>query len=170
MRRAGAVVVGLVGGLVLCCGLVWANLRAVVLYALTPTVPFADAHHPPAPDYADPVAWSALPDREDAGDLAPEASPGIDQQTARADVFYVHPTSYVGSEWNAAFDDPTVAAATDHGATGIQATAFNACCAVWAPRFRQSNLTVFLTPSADGDAALDLAYVDVRRAFEAFQA
>lgn len=173
MSRGRKVVIFAVGLLTLfvgVCALAWSNIGALALFALTPGVSFAEETPPPTPDYADPGAWSALPDRDDAGDLAPEGSPGTDQRIARADVFYVHPTSYVGSRWNGAFDDPDVAQATDRGATGIQATAFNACCAVWAPRYRQANLTVFLTPNADGDAALEVAYGDVVRAFEAFQA
>jgi hypothetical protein len=163
---------GIIAGIVLLgglCVLGWLQLGTLVLFVLTPRVTFVEDTRPEAPDYAEPGSWSALPDREDAGDLAPDGSPAIDQRTATADVFYVHPSSYLGARWNGNFDDPDVARATDHGATGIQATAFNACCAVWAPRYRQANLTVFLTPSADGDAALDLAYGDVVRAFEAFQ-
>lgn len=170
MRLLLRILLATVALVVAAAALLWWQLGAVVLFALTPTVRFADAPPPEAPDYADPAAWSALPDREDAGDLAPLGSPGRDQRSAPADVFYVHPTSYIGGAWTGAYDDPDVAAATDRGATGIQATAFNACCAVWAPRFRQANLTVFLTPSDDGDAALALAFDDVARAFSAFQA
>ena len=144
------------------------NLGAIVEYAMTPGVAFADQTPPHAPDYGDDASWSALPERDDAGDAAPEGSPGIVQRTATADVFYVHPTSYVGSQWNGPVDDAELNLATDRVATGIQATAFNACCAVYAPRYRQANGTVFYRPSSDGDRAFDLAYEDVRRAFAAF--
>lgn len=150
----------------MCVGL--SNLGPLVLFAITPGLHFGDETPPPAPDYRDAKAWSALPDREDAGDLAPTGSPATAQTAAPADVFYVHPTSYVGPRWNARIDDATVNAATDHGATGIQATAFNACCAVYAPRYRQANLTAFLTLSPDTEAARDLAYQDVKRAFDEF--
>jgi hypothetical protein len=86
------------------------------------------------------------------------------------DVFYVHPTSYLGRRWNAPTDDPALNEATDRVATGIQATAFNGCCAVYAPRYRQANGTPFTRPSTDGERAIDLAYGDVRRAFDAFHA
>jgi|GEM_PF-4889713 len=76
--------------------------------------------------------------------------PTGDQMRAPVDVFYVHPTSYVGNAWNANLDDATVNAATDQGATRIQASAFNACCAIYAPRYRQANLTAFIRPSTDG--------------------
>src|SRR4030095_4140940 len=81
-----------------------------------------------------------------------------------------HPTSYLGRRWNGPTDDPSLNEATDRVATRIQASAYNGCCAVYAPRYRQVNGTPFIRPSADGDRALDLAYGDVRRAFEAFQA
>jgi hypothetical protein len=146
------------------------NVGALVRFAMTPGVPF-DAEPPPAPpDYADPRSWSALPERDDAGDAAPPGAPALDPRRAAADVFYVHPTSYLGSRWNAPTDDPALNDATDRVATRIQATAFNGCCAVYAPRYRQANGTAFLRPSADGERALELAFDDVRRAFDAFQA
>jgi hypothetical protein len=146
------------------------NVGALVRYAMTPGVPF-DAQPPPAaPDYADPRSWSALPERDDAGDAAPPGAPALDPRLAPADVFYVHPTSYLGSRGNAPTDDPELNGATDRVATRIQASAFNACCAVYAPRYRQANGTAFLRPSADGERALALAWSDVRRAFHDFQA
>lgn len=165
-KKAALSVLVVLVGLV---ALAW-NLGAIVEYAMTPSVTFADQPPPRAPDYTDDASWSALPERDDAGDAAPEGSPAIDQRTAPADVFYVHPTSYVGSNWNGPVDDPELNEATDRVATGIQATAFNACCAVYAPRYRQANGTVFYRPSADGERAFDLAYDDVRRAFAAFLA
>ena len=47
---------------------------------------------------------------------------------------------------------------------------FNACCAVYAPRYRQANGRAFTHPDAKGQPALDLAYSDVERAFERFLA
>jgi hypothetical protein len=41
---------------------------------------------------------------------------------------------------------------------------------VYAPRYRQANGTAFSHPSAHGERAIALAYEDVRRAFDAFQA
>lgn len=146
------------------------NVGALVGFAMAPRVPFDLRAAPPAPDYGDPRNWSALPERDDAGDRAPTGSPATDQRTTAADVFYVHPTTYLGNQWNAPADDPALAAVTDRVATQIQATAFNACCAVYAPRYRQVNGTQFTRPSADGARAIDLAYADVVRAFEAFQA
>jgi hypothetical protein len=111
-----------------------ANVGALVRFAMTPRAAFAEEPPPPAPDYAEPRSWSALPEREDAGDLAPPGVPAVDQRRAAVDVFYVHPTTYVGGRWNAPVGDPALDDATDRVATAIQATAFNGCCAVYAPR------------------------------------
>lgn len=144
---------------------VW-NLRPIVLWAMVPSGTFADSAVPVAPDYADAASWSALPDRIDADDTLPVGL--VPADPARADVFYVHPTSYLGPAWNGPVDDPSLNAATDRVATGIQAAAWRGCCAVWAPRYRQATGGVFTEPSADGNRALDLAYDDVRRAFLGF--
>ena len=146
------------------------DLGGLVRFAMTPRASFDAEPAPPAPDYADSGSWSALPEREDAADALPRGAPAVDQLHASVDVFYVHPTSYVGSRWNAPTDDPALNEATDRVATRIQASAFNGCCAVYAPRYRQANGTSFFRPSADGERAIDLAYGDVRRAFDAFEA
>lgn len=163
MRRAllAALVLGALG--------VVFGFRPLVERVMTPSAPFDEALTPPPPDYDDAASWSALPEREDAADAAPEGHAAVDQRTARVDVFYVHPTSAVGSEWNASTTDPTLNDATDRLATGIQATAFNGCCAVYAPRYRQANGSAFFRPGADGDRAMAVAYGDVKRAFESFQ-
>ncbi len=142
----------------------------VVLYWMTPAEPFDPGQLPAAPDYAAPASWSALPERDDAADAEVPELPAADQRSASADVFYVHPTSYIGPLWNAPIDDARLNADTDRVATRIQASAFNACCAVSAPRYRQANGTAFTHPSEDSRRALDVAYADVRAAFRHFLA
>src|SRR5262245_7553625 len=142
--------------------------EAAVRLLMEPSAPFDAAALPAPPDYADPAHWSALPERDDAADAAAPGLPAADQRQARADVFYVHPTSYVGSDWNGPVDDPRLNADTDRVATRIQASAFNACCAVYAPRYRQANGTAFTHPTEDGRRALEVAYADVRDAFRHF--
>lgn len=157
LRRALVVFAVLVVALV-------AGFRSLVMYALTPHATFTLAGVPPPPDYGDARAWAALPGRvaithaEVRGLSAPPSSP-------LADVFYVHPTTYVGGDWNGRYDDPAVITATHLGGTRIQASAFNACCAIYAPRYRQANLTAFTAPSADGARALAVAGDDVVAAF-----
>lgn len=144
-------------GLVLVLGalsLGWIYFDRVVLSALAPRAPFDPSRVPPAPSYERAEHWSAR---------------RSGNESAAADVFYVHPTSYVAAEWNARLDDAEVNRATDRGATGIQATAFD-CCRVYAPRYRQANLTAFVRPSGDGARAISLAGDDVEQAFEHYLA
>lgn len=146
------------------------NIGRLVHYAMTPKVTFASERPPPAPNYDQPESWSALPSRADSADVIPTGESLADPTRAAANVFYLHPTSYIASHWNAPINDAALNAATDRVATGIQANAFNGCCAVWAPRYRQANGTAFYAHTADGDQAIDLAYSDVKRAFEHFVA
>ncbi|MDB5432971.1 MAG: hypothetical protein JWP35_4087 [Caulobacter sp.] len=137
---------------------------------LKPDQPFSAAAAPPAPDYADDAAWAGLPDRADAVDVAPDGSTD-GQAGAKVDVFFVHPTTYFGKEgWNAAYLDQGGAgvAGVDAGTMRAQASVFNGCCRVYAPRYRQATLYAFQDDTGSGKAALDLAYGDVSRAFDEF--
>lgn len=126
---------------------------------------------PPAPDYARQSSWGALPDMKDASDVAPAGATVIDPAKAPADVFFINPTSYFsGRHWNADISDAPTNAKTDKGSLRNQASAFNGCCAVYAPRYRQMTFGGFLKPSADSRAAMDLAYSDVKRAFQYYLA
>jgi hypothetical protein len=91
------------------------------------------------------------------------------QDQALVDVFYVHSTSSVAPVWSAPADDAEVRAASIRGGTLIQASAFNACCAIYAPEYRQASGDAFVEPSADGDAVIAVAYSDVRAAWRSFQ-
>ncbi|HYO64549.1 MAG TPA: DUF3089 domain-containing protein [Archangium sp.] len=141
------------------------NFAPIFLWSITPRTPFSEAHVPAPPDYSRPSAWSALPELQDLADTVPPSSTALEPSQAPVDVFYLHPTTYVGGEWNGPVDDPTLNEATDRVATLIQASAFNACCAIYAPRYRQANITAFTGQAHKGQAALELAYQDVAAAF-----
>lgn len=145
--------------------LVGMNFGAIFLWSVTPRAPFSEASAPAAPDYTRPSAWSALPELHDLADTVPPSSPALEQSQAPVDVFYIHPTTYVGGGWNGPVDDAALNEATDRVATLIQASAFNACCAIYAPRYRQANMTALTAPDEQGLAAVDLAYRDVAAAF-----
>ena len=143
--------------------------RAVLLRLLTPSDPFVAAELPAAPDYTDLAAWTAHPDRPGLAAATPDGLDAVEPARAPAAVFYVHPTTYVGFAWNASVDDAALNAQTDELATKIQASAFNGCCAIYGPRYRQANGQAFVVGGADADAAIDVAYQDVRAAFHAFR-
>jgi hypothetical protein len=141
------------------------NFGSIFLWSVTPRTPFSEATPPAPPDYTRPSAWSALPGLRDLADTVPPSSPALEQSQAPVDVFYLHPTTYVGGEWNGPVDDATLNDATDRVATLLQASAFNACCAIYAPRYRQANMTALTRQGDDGLAAMELAYQDVAAAF-----
>jgi len=134
---------------------------------------FDTTNVPPIPDYSLKDTWAALPDKEDAADKIPLKSNLKDgQKEAKADVFFLHPTIYTYPPknqylWNADVNDKALNEMVDNSTILNQASAFNGACRVYAPRYRQAHYYSFLTPNADDKRqALDLAYTDVKRAFE----
>ncbi len=129
---------------------------------------FDPSSTPPAPNYQEASAWAALPSTRDGADVSLPELPAIEQATASASVFYLHPTTWVGKAWNGPTDAAAVVEATERGATLIQASAFNSCCAIFAPRYRQANGGAYTQPTPAGEKAIKVAFDDVTRAFERF--
>jgi hypothetical protein len=124
----------------------------------------------PAPDYSDLQYWAASPFKEDNSDVIP-AFLKDEVRDTRADVFFIHPTSYFGEEktspWNADLRDTAVNNNTDNLSILFQTTVFNGSCRVFAPRYRQGNMEAFYVfDKPEAQAAFDLAYQDVRTAFK----
>ncbi|HJO22800.1 MAG: DUF3089 domain-containing protein [bacterium] len=134
-------------------------------WVMTPPGAFDAADAPPAPDYALPSNWAALsgePSRADA--VPPNDGVAVDPAEAAADAFFLHPTTYFWrTHWSAPIGGWLTKVITGATLAG-QASAFNGTARIYAPRYRQMTLAGF--ELADGrDAALALAYGDVRRAF-----
>lgn len=121
----------------------------------------------PSPDYSNEKNWMALPTRHDVGDTVPPGCPIPENQAnAKVDVFYVNPTVYlVGGPWNASLDDKKVNEKSE-ACVKNQATPFNACARVYAPRYRQAVLRAFTGKQPERFAALDTAYSDIKKAFQ----
>lgn len=117
------------------------------------------------PDYRRREAWAARPGAEGAAStVAPGASPAA-RETA-VDVFYVHPTTDRSrNRFNSDITDATVNGWTEASVIARQASAFNGCCRIFAPRYRQATSKVFTIGASERDAAFNLAYGDVERAF-----
>jgi hypothetical protein len=134
---------------------------------LKPERSFAEMSSPAAPDYAAAASWAALPDRADYADALPGGDAQDRQATAEVDVFFVHPTTFFGtSSWNQSLDDNATNQLTDTFVLRGQASAFNGCCRIYAPRYRQATIYSFMDRSGSGKSALQLAYDDVERAFD----
>jgi len=138
---------------------------------LKPWHDFDASAAPSAPDYATEQAWLVLPTRPGNTVLVPEdvAAPDV-QATAPVDVFFIAPTTYLSNgNWNGRYDEPGGAETRlVDGVERFQATVFNGCCRIYAPRYRQATLYAFMGKGESEHASLDLAYQDVRRAFDEF--
>lgn len=143
------------------------SCASLTTWATTPSGAFADHDPPPPPDYADPNSWAALPGVASA---AEEVPPGIGAvavgSAADVDVFFLHPTTYFGrGGWNGSIDGFLSRRIIAHPVLAGQASAFNSAGRIYAPRYRQMTLSGFGDPEIR-ERGLDVAYRDVRRAFE----
>jgi hypothetical protein len=170
-RLAGIAVVG-----VMALYLGRGAILPLSLRFFAPSHGFDPALKAPAPDYASPDAWLARPETQDLADYAPAgiadvqvaAGPGGSGDKP-VDVFFVHPTTYLkGEDWN---DPRRSGTSTEENTLWVlanQASAYNGCCNVYAPHYRQASLFSFGPRAELGRQALDFAYQDVARAFESF--
>lgn len=125
---------------------------------------------PERPNYADPNTWAASPFKADPSDLCPKQVNYPFNDTAFADVFFIHPTTFTEKpdtiHWNAAWNDPKLNEKTLNGAIKYQASVFNHVGKIYAPFYRQANIEIYYTQDLKTAFwAADTAYADVRRAF-----
>ena len=138
----------------------------VISYFLEPAHDFADKPVPEAPEYNNPDHWAALPERNDFSDVQLVAGVDDEQAERTVDVFFIHPTTYIGKQsWNQKMGDNEANDLTDAWVMRDQASVFNQCCRIYAPRYRQATLYSFQDKSGSGEKALGLAYEDVKSAF-----
>ncbi|SMF64933.1 DUF3089 domain-containing protein [Pseudobacteriovorax antillogorgiicola] len=105
-------------------------------------------------DYELESSWAELPDQEAL-------------MTDRAQVFFVHPTSLRSRfAWN---EEPGAPDSKErfNWARTWQLPAFESCCRIYAPFYRQATLAAYWR-NESGRQARDLAYGDVLRAFDSF--
>lgn len=134
---------------------------------------FSSSPTPPVPDYSNSAHWASLPNKIDAADSIPKKSNLKNSQAdAGADVFFVHPTIFTDRpkdqyKWNADVNNAELNSEIQLSTVLNQASIFNGSCRIYAPYYRQAHLYSFHTPNPnDGKNALELAYQDVRAAFE----
>ena len=129
------------------------------------------------PNYSDAANWLAKPGagatladwHPDLADGTPAPVPVIGQRDAAT--FFIHPTTYLDRDrWNAALLPDQDSEGRTQTFVRSQASVFNEVSDVWAPRYRQAAFGAFLLRNEDATQALDLAYRDVLKAFDAFLA
>jgi Protein of unknown function (DUF3089) len=122
------------------------------------------------PDYSDLYYWASHPNKWDPADSIPKPLMN-EKRDSLADVFFLHPTMYTSKrkfkEWNVEIDDAYHNAKTDYSSIMYQASVFNQHAWIFAPRFREAHIkTFFLNDSAMIQKNLELAYRDIKTAFE----
>lgn len=144
-----------------------------VIEKVDPAAPqsFESQTPPPAPDYAQSTSWAVLPSNPGLGLSTPPNSPTANNAAKDVNVFYIHPTTYkTQTQWNQDVADEVANKWTNESVIARQATAFNACCEIYAPYYRQASFLATKDQGLQGDGgkAFDLAYSDVLRAFDEF--
>ncbi|MCF6274995.1 MAG: DUF3089 domain-containing protein, partial [Robiginitomaculum sp.] len=147
--------------------------NALVRANIAPKNDFVSYTPPVAPDYGQDSAWAALPEITEGSDFVPKELHGSDSLSPESKynvaVFFIHPTTYYAkSGWNAPIDDAGAKSRIDDLVMPAQASVFNLCCAIYAPYYRQATLYSYWVLEGSGQKALDYAYGDVERAFDAF--
>ncbi|HMK27026.1 MAG TPA: DUF3089 domain-containing protein [Chitinophagaceae bacterium] len=123
-----------------------------------------------APDYSNLYFWAAHPAKKDMSDSVPSFL-RKERRDTLADVFFLHPTTFTQYSadlpWNALLDDTVLNNATDKRTILFQSSVFNNCCRIFAPRYRQAHLKVYLLPNSEpSQKAFDFAYNDLKTAFQ----
>jgi hypothetical protein len=122
-----------------------------------PGQPFQTYEKPAAPNYAEAETWMALPDLNQDPFLHPTL----------ADVFVIVPTVYKGGEhWNLPVDDTRRIEKLSRITRPNYVDPFMDVGRLYAPYYRQASLYTFMTTREDARRAQDLAYEDVKKAFE----
>ena len=132
------------------------------------TQEFRFANAPKEPNYHLLSSWAVLPDKY-TDDFKTFASQQID--TLHADVFYLYPTVFTDKKdirWNAPMDDKEQNESVLGKAVLMQASAFATSGRVYVPYYRQAHLRSYRMLNQGGKEAQDLAYSDVKKAFEVY--
>ena len=134
-----------------------------------PTENFNENRTPAPPNYSSRKSWAAHPDVENKSSMTPKGIAPTPAEDLQADVFFIHPTTYFGNKnWNASLNHPVANTIVNELIMSGQASVFNSCCRIFAPRYRQATFYSFLEGGKNGRKALEVAYSDVARAFDYF--
>lgn len=133
---------------------------------IEPKEKFDSSKVPVAPKYSDMKYWAAHPNIKSKVFFKPEGV-GENDLPLDADAFFIHPTSYFGNQnWNYDFKHPQATELIEEAMMVSQASVFNGCCRIFAPRYRQATFHTFIKNTNNGRSAMDLAYSDILKAFQ----
>ncbi|MBI5915816.1 MAG: DUF3089 domain-containing protein [Bacteroidetes bacterium] len=150
--------------------IIFVCLALILLQSCASVRPFSSNSVPSPPDYSNPDNWAALPTVSDMADRTPGTGFQDLQATAQVDVFFMHPTIFTeksDKSWNASLTDNELNQDVDESTILFQASAFNGAGRVYAPRYRQAHYRCYFSKDkASSEQALELAYQDMKAAFE----
>ena len=135
---------------------------------------YASVNWEEQPDYSQLKNWAAHPNKIDPSDSIPASILKKYHPKSLVDVFFVHPTTYLDpampNGWSASLKDIAVNIQTDFTTILNQASIFNEVGMVYAPRYRQAHIKSYYPvnkiDTINALAAFELAYQDVKKAFE----
>ena len=144
-------------------GLYWSGYggqlaMSAFLAANAPAGEFDPALAAPAPDYSQQVNWAALPAKADPSDLVPagEVAP---IGPMPIDTFFIHPTGLLSAaSWTSPMNMHSATEENTQWMMANQASAYNGCCNVYAPRYREANIFAYFGDEAVRDEVLAFAY------------
>ncbi len=140
--------------------------KAFIAYG-KPSGEFDPAEAVAPPDYSQTDSWASLPTIDDPADLVPDGVVVKPQGDHLVDVFFIHPTGFLTSgSWTSPMDRDSGTEENTAFMMANQASAFNGCCNIYSPRYREANIFAYFGASEDRDELLGFAYQDVKRAFE----
>ena len=120
-------------------------------------------------DYSKNSSWAALPSTQDEADLIPKGESGIDQSNSPVDVFFVHPTGYLkGDHWTDPLEEKSATMENTQWMMANQASAYNGCCSVYAPHYRQASIYSYFYSDELRAEVHNFVYQDVKKSFEYF--
>ncbi len=120
-------------------------------------------------DYSKNSSWAALPSMNDEADMVPKGESGTDQNNSPVDVFFVHPTGYLkGDNWTDPLEEKSATMENTQWMMANQASAYNGCCSVYAPHYRQASIYSYFGSDEIRAEVHNFVYQDVKKSFEYF--
>lgn len=139
-------------------------------FAFVPDIEFTEIEQLKPSVYDGSNMWFSRGDKAKLADNPTLWKPDglIDGSKGDAAIFFIHPTSYLGTDfWNAPLDDEESQNRARLFLRGM-ASVFNNAGEIWAPKYRQAAFGSFLTDAPEGQMAQAAAYEDILLSFDRF--
>jgi len=143
----------------------------ISIQMLKPDGNFNEANMFANPDYSKNESWVTLPARNDESDIVPEGIiASSNNGDAPVNVFYIHGTGFTsGQSWTSPIDKHSATAENSRFSLANEASLFNGCCNIYAPRYREASIFTYISVNGnERDRILAAVYPDIARSFDYF--